>query len=508
MSDSLDLAIDSIVPGPNPREDFGDLGRMAATMSTAGVIEPIVVRPKGKKYELIAGERRWRAAKKAKLASVPAIVRACDDDEAAALRMIENLERQDLNPLEEAAGFDELVQEHKYSDEDVAKRLGVSIATVRERRKLLDLAPRVRTLVLAGELDYDIAFAIARIPSPKLQCDAANELCTPPSAIPYTAAEAKRVIREKFMHRLDAAPFNLADGGLVKAAGACGECPKRSGSQQTLFAELADEGDHCLDPACWRKKSAAVWRRAVAAAKKVGSIILSDEENRNIWHYSGSWLSYIGERSYVEVDAKCDDLSARTKRTWCQVLGDSAPTPILAKDPNGAPRLLYDRKAALKTLRKLHPETKAKASTTSSSAPAKDAKFEREQKRAQQNRKIHQKAEEAIRAEVADTPPALLQMLQALVVLFTDMGALKSVANRRGLEVADLKGKLETGDERFVGAALAEAALHRVFDKWAPFGKPFDEMCKALGVDTKAHVKAAQAAAKKKPAKRQRAVKK
>lgn len=140
-------ALDDIVPSPlQPREDFrGErLAELVESIRERGIIQPLIVRRVGKTFELIAGERRWRAAKQVGLATVPTILREADDQQVLELALIENLQRADLNVIEEARAYQRLVREFKLKQEDVAKKVGKSRAAVANAMRLLDLDRQVQ----------------------------------------------------------------------------------------------------------------------------------------------------------------------------------------------------------------------------------------------------------------------------------------------------------------------------------------------------------------------------
>lgn len=163
-----DLPIDALQPGkyqPRTRMDQEALGELAASIKTHGVVQPILVRQVAdERYEIIAGERRWRAARIAGLGSVPVLVRQVADRQALAVSLIENIQREDLNPLEEAAGIQRLLQEFGMTHAEAAEVLGRSRSAVTNLLRLLDLAPRVRELVAEGRLDMGHARALLALP--------------------------------------------------------------------------------------------------------------------------------------------------------------------------------------------------------------------------------------------------------------------------------------------------------------------------------------------------------
>src|SRR5918995_2808034 len=139
---SSEVAVDQISPSPfQPRRSFDEtkIEELASSIRNQGIIQPLVVRPKGDQFELIAGERRWRAAIKAGLSHVPVVVRQASDHEALQLALVENLQREDLNPIEEANGYKRLQEEFRWSQEEMAEKVGKSRPAVANAMRLLSL---------------------------------------------------------------------------------------------------------------------------------------------------------------------------------------------------------------------------------------------------------------------------------------------------------------------------------------------------------------------------------
>ncbi len=163
QSATLEVAIDRITPSLfQPRRTFDEakIEELAASIRNQGIIQPLVVRPKSDGYELIAGERRWRAAMKAGLARVPVVVRQASDHEALQLALVENLQREDLNPIEEASGYRRLQEEFHWSQEEMAEKIGKSRPAITNSLRLLALPPEVQQEVTAGNLPAGQARAL------------------------------------------------------------------------------------------------------------------------------------------------------------------------------------------------------------------------------------------------------------------------------------------------------------------------------------------------------------
>lgn len=174
------LPIYKVEPNPDqPRQDLDEeeLQALADSITVHGIIQPLTVRemPNGY-YQIIAGERRWRAARMANLSDVPAVIIEADDKKAMELALIENLQRQDLNPLEEALGYQTLMNEYGLTQEEAAGRVGKSRPAVANALRLLGLCPEVQERVRKGELSAGHARAILQLKSEKKQQEAAQKI--------------------------------------------------------------------------------------------------------------------------------------------------------------------------------------------------------------------------------------------------------------------------------------------------------------------------------------------
>jgi len=158
-----EIPVDAITPNPfQPRKSFeaSALDELKTSIAEYGVLVPIIVRRRGDAYELIAGERRWRACAALLRPTIPAIVRASDDRQTLEFAIVENLQREDLNPLEEAAGFQYLIDEYGLTQEELARRLGKSRPAVANALRLLSLADAIKTLLVEGRLSAGHARAL------------------------------------------------------------------------------------------------------------------------------------------------------------------------------------------------------------------------------------------------------------------------------------------------------------------------------------------------------------
>lgn len=286
----------SLHPSPtNPRKTFaGDAwDTFVENVRAVGIMQPILVRPwpEGQAvsgvyalgvplYEIVAGERRYRAAIACGLDMVPALIRDLTTTEVVRLQMVENLQREDLHPLEEAEGYALMVREHGFTADTLAAEIGKSRAYIYGRMKLLDARDEVKAAMRTGELAMSIGELIARIPSTVQQMQALNEVIR--SEMTHRAAS--RHIQERYMLALKGAPFPRDDADLVPAAGTCTACPKRTGNAQDLFADVSGT-DVCTDPDCYRDKRVANMRREQAKAEAAGATVIAGEEAKKILPY-------------------------------------------------------------------------------------------------------------------------------------------------------------------------------------------------------------------------------
>jgi ParB family transcriptional regulator, chromosome partitioning protein len=222
------LLLDQLAPGryqPRTRIDEGSLFELAESIKSQGIMQPVLVRPgEGGRYEIIAGERRVRAARLAGLDRVPVLVKPVPDEAAAVMALIENIQREDLNPLEEAQGLQRLVREFKLTHEQAAQAVGRSRSAASNLLRLLNLAPPVQQMLMAGDLEMGHARALLaleggeqvmaahEIAARKLSVREAEKLAAPPAANkPKAAAPRARDIArlEERLSDVLAAPVEI-----------------------------------------------------------------------------------------------------------------------------------------------------------------------------------------------------------------------------------------------------------------------------------------------------------
>ena len=187
-----EIDIARIRPNPNqPRQQFSEesLDELADSITQRGVLQPILLRPDGEDYQIIAGERRWRAAQRARLHTIPAIVREIDESTTAELALIENVQREDLNAIEEAEGYRQLIQRHGHTQEDIGRIVHKSRSHVANLLRLLDLPDFVKQSLLQGDISMGHARAVLTAPEPEALT---REIVAKGLSVRQAEAKAKR----------------------------------------------------------------------------------------------------------------------------------------------------------------------------------------------------------------------------------------------------------------------------------------------------------------------------
>jgi ParB/RepB/Spo0J family partition protein len=341
------------------------LEELAASVRALGVLEPVLVRPQayceaGPLYELIAGERRWRAAQIAGV-QVPAIVRELDDDQVLEVQIVENLQREGLHELEEAEGYEELLK-RGMSAEEIAHKVGKSRSYVYGRLKLCALCEELREALYAGAISASIALEIARyVSSEPLQKQALREVLRLEDDEHWSNAaeaeqgletmsyrEAREHIRYRYTLDLAGAPFDVDDPDLVPAAGSCFNCPKRTGAQPELFGDAG--ADVCTDPDCFAGKRSALAARKLVEAKSAGREVIAGKDAERLAPYDR--LSAAG--AVVGLHEVYDHSDNGEPRTYRDLLGDTpVETKLLQLPQSGDVVEVVERKALQAALEQL-----------------------------------------------------------------------------------------------------------------------------------------------------------
>jgi ParB family chromosome partitioning protein len=286
---------------PRKRFDAKSLEELAASFKTQGILAPLLVRElEESKYEVVAGARRLRAAKLAELEKLPVRVVKLTDAEAIEAQCVENLQREDIHPLEEALGFKSLLElgEPVYTIGTIASRAGKSEAYVYGRVRLADLIPPVAEAFLKDQITIGHALLIAKLPPSQQQeafSAAFRGLWTSEgnTQVLIPVRELAAWIESNILLQLASAPFDKQDETLVPEAGSCVNCPKRTGFNKLLFPDVRK--DSCTSPDCFRAKIDASVRKAL-------------ETKPQLIQISAAWTSRegapLGRNQYVELEIK------------------------------------------------------------------------------------------------------------------------------------------------------------------------------------------------------------
>lgn len=310
----VEIPLDQLHDSPfNPRRTFNQesLDELAASIKAEGRIhEPLLVRPMWKNilrvaidaadyHQIVFGHRRKLAGLRAGLTTGPCMVRTMTDEEAKRAQIAENLQRENVHPIEEGEGFQALITDHAYTADKIAEDVGQSRSYVYGRLKLLQACKQVRDACLAGEIGSEIALLFAR-QEPALQAKALAKL---QSSQFYAARkgygdggkEGYRAVRdflnEYFMLDLKEALWKLDDAELLPIAGACTTCPKRAGCAPEVFADVLEHksgyrskggADICTDPDCFADKKKAYLKRAQGELEAKGKTVIAGGKARQI----------------------------------------------------------------------------------------------------------------------------------------------------------------------------------------------------------------------------------
>lgn len=318
------LPLGLLAPSPtNPRKRFdaAKLAELAESIKKHGVMQPILARPNPEHregngrplYEIVAGERRWRASQLAGRAHILALVRDLSDVEALELQLLENIEREDLHPMEEADGLHTLMQTAKLVAEDVAAKIGKSVRWVFLRLALRGLCPSAREAFLSGDISASVAGLIARMPDLGQQAEATARILTGFNGEPFTYKAASEYLRKEFMLDLVRAPFNI--DATYAVAGPCHRCDKRSGSKPDLFDDVKT-GDLCQDSKCFAAKGEEAHERLLQACRDAGHQVLQGDNARRLMPSSATPSGY-----FLAKEA-CVTLTA-DKRSLFDLFGDA-----------------------------------------------------------------------------------------------------------------------------------------------------------------------------------------
>lgn len=414
------LALDLIDPDPDqPRKTFDEheLRDLAASINAHGVVVPIKVRPNAKKagrYMLVAGERRWRASRMAGETDIPAVIEDLDATAALEQQIIENSQRVDVPPLEEAEAYEALMKKHGYTMDKLIAKTGRSKAHLYGRLKLLALAPGARKALQSGKLAPAIAELVARIPDQKLQEQATKDVLGEgrdygwdlrpeqvtaegddrPVAQPLSYRAAIALIRRRYQTQFDLLRFDPADKTLLPKVGACMDCPHRAGNQPGLPGLTPAKGlddDHCTKPSCFEEKVEAAFKEKAELAKARGLKVIDGAAAKKILPYHSGDIAHDANYADPKSSLPYNIAKPGSNATWSGLLGKHAEElpRVFVQDPNtGAGRELLVKDKAIEKLRELGKIDKAERKSSSSSSA--DAEYKKDRAKQKAKRELAQ----------------------------------------------------------------------------------------------------------------------
>jgi ParB/RepB/Spo0J family partition protein len=433
----------------NPRKTFTAVDELAASIQAEGLIhQPLLVRrrmpnPTAARaedmfdgYEVVFGHRRLRAARLAGLTHAPCMVRTLSDEAAARAQIAENLARADLHPIEEAEGYQALIDTHRLSIEQLIAQTGKSRTVIYGRLKLLNAIPQVRQACLAGDIGAEVALLLARIHGHKLQAKALASVRTNDHGNmrledggQSSYRRIREFLRERYTLNLKEAIFDTVDAFLLPDAGACTTCPKRSANapeyadlieerKNSYGQPIAPQPNQCTDPDCFEaKKKAHLANRSAELAAKGKTVIVGNKARAIVGAYGDVKGGYIPLKDVrAQLKAAADKKPAKGKAVPAE---PPKPTIITVQNPRDG-KTIEVVKADDPALASAGVKVKVKAPAADSRA----AYAERErQEQEQRTKRIEQG-----RAEYAFNSALLTQVRQAVASRARDEFDLQLVA--------------------------------------------------------------------------------
>lgn len=401
----------------NPRRTFNQqkLAELAETIKQRGVVQPVLLRPlPGTRmadtfgfrrqgaplpvYELVSGARRLRASHMAGAKTIPAMIRALTDREAREIQHIENIQREDVDKLEEAESFRSLLDDFGMTADAIGEKIGQSRSYVYAALKILDLCQVGRQALRDGKLDFSKALQVARIPSESQQLKAIKDLTETDydGELRIGARRAAAYIREHYMLALDKAPFSRTDADLLPGAGACTNCPKRTGANPELFADVKS-ADVCTDAPCYHKKEEAHAHQLAEQARAKGQTVIESKESAELV-VMGGYGPAPKLKGYRRLDFADDSPTDQPLR---KIIGKQMQAEgieaVLIENPRKKGDMLacLPNEVVLRLLKIV--EAQATAPQAKASTVSKEARELAEQKKAEAEARAHAQYEQAWR---------------------------------------------------------------------------------------------------------------
>lgn len=367
VGDTLDrihrISVEDLEESPtNPRKHFNPdrLRELADSLRVVGIINPLLVRPLGEKYEIVAGHRRWRAALLAELPTVPVTIRDLTDEQVVDRQLIENLQREDLDPIEEAESLAAMLDlkndegAPRWTMASLAARLGKTAQHVADRIRMLRLPPPAREALQGGTIGDKTAILIARVPSTSLRGKLTKEVLKGFGDGALSARETKDHIRRNYMVELRATPFDQKDSKLVPVVteggervkgGACLDCPHNSAN----MPEAGEQRIHlCTLPTCYQEKLTANISHIKDKALNDGAVVVEGEKARRLIYPDGTPHHDSGMVNIATAPAAGEHVGTKKPPTWKKMLtGEVQPNVTVVIDEKGKAHHLVPRKLAV-----------------------------------------------------------------------------------------------------------------------------------------------------------------
>lgn len=480
------------------------LKELGESIQQKGIMAPLLVRkeakPKGH-YLLIAGYRRLEAAIQLKMKTVPVRVIEIQDDAIEDFQLAENIQREDLHPLDEARGFKAL-QQHGMDLKEIMKRSGKKTAYIEKILVLNQLPESMKKLFLAWKIGKNTATVMARMPHEKDRIELAGMLLEHIKESPddeITESLVADWIRNNFMMRLVDVGFDIHSADLVPKAGSCDACPKRTGNQPGLFGEIEAE-DVCTDLHCFKLKKLAHWNKLMETAREAGYGVMPREKSEDIF-YSGRGIKSGAGYLDLDADIHLKATENRKDKTLRNLIGaDVQPACIfLVLDLDDNPRYLVNQPVANHLLKEkglLDKESRSQSTDSEKS----------ERKKANEQKKLRQLALERIVMAVGATTEQHIERLPIAEILadfITHLGhdcgryLLKLLTDTQSVDVGKGLGEyingLATNKETQLAKSLGLAMqgivvrdnLYRVPGNPSDVGSRTLAICNALRINVK-----------------------
>jgi ParB/RepB/Spo0J family partition protein len=481
-----ELELKHIHPNPlNPRKHFEPekMKELTESVREKGVLQPILVRPlkvagsakASADFEIVFGHRRFEAAKKAGLDSIPAVVRELDDKEVIEAALLENAQRSDVHPLEQAEALRQLHETHGIGTDELAVKMGKSKRWVETQLQLCKLVKEARSAFLDNKFSASIALLLARIPDEQLQLAVMKRVATPGyDGEPMSYRRALDLIYREYMLPLSEAPFDPKDAELVPGCGACSKCPKRTGTQPDLFHDI-NQKEICTDPPCYQKKVDAHRDQVLAEAKAKGAAVIEGDEAKKVFKDR-----YTDPAGYVEL--KKDIWTGKDYKPLNRLVDKKtlAAEKVTAVNPHtNAIVELVPQKIANRLLKEAGVQQRPNRSSG-------DGAWEKNQKRERAKQEFRESVlKAAIGKAVAEVEKAKpdVAFWRTLAEALSDGGDSDLLEERRGFKAGELQKKAASMGEAELRGVVFELAIGVWSSTYNSYDKRMKATLKQFGVN-------------------------